>query len=213
MAMATCTYALDLIENGTGESIDGVGITTFWTSILICKAQCSEQLESWADALKVWSELCNHHQGGQTAIQGKARCEGALGMRSNVPPTKQIYINNLTRVKELTAMETAEDDAKAALFEKVEASLDAWKQGKENNLRSLLSSLDTILWVEAGWKSVKMQELITPSKTKVAYMKAVAKVHPDKIPRNATMEQKMIATGVFSELNKAWDIFKTQNSI
>ena len=45
-----------------------------------------------------------------------------------------------------------------------------------------------------------MAELVLPAKTKIAYMKAVAKVHPDKIPRSATTEQKMIATGVFAEV-------------
>lgn len=59
----------------------------------------------------------------------------------------------------------------------------AWKKGKETNIRALLSSLDTILWDEfkGDWKPVNLSELITPSQVKIRYMKAIGKLHPDKV--------------------------------
>jgi hypothetical protein len=57
----------------------------------------------------------------------------------------------------------------------------AWQGGKESNLRALLSSLDSILWAETGWKKVNMAELVVPNRVKIVYMKAIAKVHPDKV--------------------------------
>ncbi|KAH0395924.1 hypothetical protein KCU89_g9828, partial [Aureobasidium melanogenum] len=80
-------------------------------------------------------------------------------------------------------------------------------------LRALLGSLDTVLWPEAGWKKVNMSDLIMPNKVKIVYMKAIAKVHPDKIPQSATTEQKMISGSVFSTLNEAWDKFKKDNGL
>jgi len=89
----------------------------------------------------------------------------------------------------------------------------AWKGGKQDNLRALLASLDSVLWPEAEWKKVSLAELVLPNKVKIQYMKGIAKVHPDKIPVNATTEQRMIASAVFSILNEAWDKFKSENGL
>jgi hypothetical protein len=130
------------------------------------------------------------------------------------------------------AAQSAEDDEKFALTDAVDAKLVAWKGTKKDNLRALLGSLDSVLWADAGWKKVGMNELVQPSRVKIVYMKAIAKVHPDKvslslgmnhrieadhdcmqIPQNATTEQKMISASVFATLNEAWDKFKTDNGL
>ncbi|KAJ3150123.1 hypothetical protein HK101_001993 [Irineochytrium annulatum] len=106
----------------------------------------------------------------------------------------------------------AEDAQKIALTDGVEAKINRWKGGKENNLRALLSSLDIILW-EGNMVQVNLSELITAQQVKIKYMKAIAKVHPDKLKPDTTTEQKMIANNVFSSLNKAWDAFKVENNM
>jgi hypothetical protein len=73
------------------------------------------------------------------------------------------------------------DDEKFALTDMVDAKLVAWKGGKSDNLRALLGSLDKVLWESAGWKKVGMQDLVMPNKVKIVYMKAIGKVHPDKV--------------------------------
>ncbi|KAK5241498.1 auxilin-like clathrin-binding protein required for normal clathrin function, partial [Exophiala xenobiotica] len=88
-----------------------------------------------------------------------------------------------------------------------------WKGGKADNLRALLGSLDNVLWEGSGWKKISMADLVLPAKVKVQYMKGIAKVHPDKIPTDATTEQRMIAGAVFSALNEAWDKFKAENGL
>jgi hypothetical protein len=80
------------------------------------------------------------------------------------------------------ATAAAEEDEKLRLYDAVEAKVTAWQGGKESNLRALLSSLDSILWAETGWKKVNMAELVVPNRVKIVYMKAIAKVHPDKVP-------------------------------
>lgn len=88
-----------------------------------------------------------------------------------------------------------------------------WRKGKEDNLRALLSSLDAVLWKELEWKTINLSEILTPSQVKVKYLRAIGKVHPDKLGSNLSVENQLIANSVFSTLNKAWDSFKIQNGM
>lgn len=57
-----------------------------------------------------------------------------------------------------------------------------WIEGKERNIRALLSTLNTVLWEgETRWKAVGMADLVTPDQVKKYYRKAVLIVHPDKV--------------------------------
>jgi hypothetical protein len=85
------------------------------------------------------------------------------------------------RLRAANAAAAAASDEAFALNDAVEARLNAWKQGKEGNLRALLGSLDTILWPEADWRKIGMSDLVMFNKVKINYMKAIAKVHPDKV--------------------------------
>ncbi|PLB35749.1 UBA/TS-N domain protein [Aspergillus candidus] len=119
----------------------------------------------------------------------------------------------VSRLRKANQAADRADEEKFALTESVDARLTTWKGGKQDNLRALLGSLDTVLWPEAGWKKVNMSELIMPNKVKIQYMKGISKVHPDKLPTDATTEQRMIAGAVFGTLNEAWDKFKKENNL
>lgn len=57
-----------------------------------------------------------------------------------------------------------------------------WIEGKERNIRALLSTMHTMLWAgETKWKPVGMADLVTPEQVKKVYRKAVLVVHPDKV--------------------------------
>lgn len=57
-----------------------------------------------------------------------------------------------------------------------------WIEGKERNIRALLSTLNTVLWEgETRWKPVSMADLVTPDQVKKYYRKAALIVHPDKV--------------------------------
>jgi hypothetical protein len=81
------------------------------------------------------------------------------------------------------AQQEAEDDERLKITDDVDRRLQAWKHNKEKNLRALLASIDTVLWPEATWKGANMSELIEPKRCKLIYMKAIAKVHPDKVSK------------------------------
>lgn len=181
----------------------------FFGKALMRKAEAQEQLERWEDAAKTWKLAVETGHGGGQSIQGRNRCEKAAGISkptskpstpvrrppaSTPAPKKPSALADLTdsaaasqnseavtRLREANQAAERADDEKFALTDSVDARLAAWKGGKQDNLRALLGSLDTVLWPEAGWKKVNMSELIMPNKVKINYMKGIGKVHPDKV--------------------------------
>ncbi|KAK5056637.1 hypothetical protein LTR84_012169 [Exophiala bonariae] len=119
----------------------------------------------------------------------------------------------VSKLRAANAAADKADDERFQLGDSVDARIQAWKGGKEANLRALLASLENALWPGSGWKKISLADLVLPGKVKVQYMKGIAKVHPDKIPTDATTEQRMIAGAVFSALNDAWDKFKAENGL
>ena len=89
----------------------------------------------------------------------------------------------------------------------MDARLAQWTAGKDGNVRALLSSIDDaqfgLLWPELRWKKVGMHELVTDAQVKRAYTRAIARLHPDK-QGGASVEQRMLATGMFHALNSAY---------
>lgn len=88
-----------------------------------------------------------------------------------------------------------------------------WSKGKEGNIRSLLSTLQYVLWPESGWKPVPLVSIIEGPSVKRAYQRALLYLHPDKLQqKGAAMHQKYIAEKVFDILQEAWDNFNTLSS-
>ncbi|KAF1832184.1 hypothetical protein BDW02DRAFT_649365 [Decorospora gaudefroyi] len=222
----------------TGSMEGEKDMKEFYGKALMRKAEALENMEKWADAHSVWKEAVQNGVGGAISIQGRNRCEKAASGGNNPPaaaakrpaparkpaPPKPSAMSDLggapandseavKRMKAANAAAERADDEKFALTDQVDAKLIAWKGTKSDNLRALLGSLDKVLWADAGWNKVNMGDLVMPNKVKIVYMKAIAKVHPDKISQDATTEQKMISAAVFATLNEAWDKFKSDNGL
>ncbi|KAI0030695.1 hypothetical protein K488DRAFT_79485 [Vararia minispora EC-137] len=195
------------------------------------RAEAYEAKEKWDLARQDWESITGVDFAGavrKDALAGAARCRQAVSAarqaeapkpkpkpksaptrpplrRGPTPPSEA-----LNRLKQANAEADAEDQAKFELKDGVDARLTAWKAGKETNIRALISSLDSVLWPELGWQKVSMAELLSPNQVKIRYTKAIAKLHPDKLnARNTTVEQRMIANGVFGSLNDAWNAFQS----
>ncbi|KAG0640592.1 hypothetical protein HOY80DRAFT_789996 [Tuber brumale] len=240
-ALADCDEALEIIgpSNGESETItleDGTkkDMKELFGKALARKAEGYEHMEKWAEALKIWTQAVEASAGGAIAISGKRRCSAALQPKPapkpkpvaaalpaarRAPRSSQSTGSGSGEAARVTALRQANaaadkvEEEKLALHDRVEDRVNAWKSGKEGNLRALLASLDTVLWEGNGWKKVSMGELLMPNKCKIAYMKGIGKVHPDKISLDATTEQKMISAAVFTLLNEAWDKFKAENGL
>ncbi|KAK3707326.1 auxilin-like clathrin-binding protein required for normal clathrin function [Vermiconidia calcicola] len=241
VAVSDADQVLSIIGpgQGAGEVIDLGGVEgrkemkEFFGKALMRKAEALEHMEKYADAAAVWRQATEAGVGGSVSATGRRRCEKAAAPKPATPAAPQKTHatkspgNSLDRptlpsassqaavskLRAANAEASKEEDEKFALSDSVDAKLAAWRGGKADNLRALLQSMDLVLWPEAGWKKVGMSDLVMAGKVKIIYMKAIGKVHPDKIPQNATTEQRMISAAVFSTLNEAWDKFKNENGL
>jgi hypothetical protein len=194
------------IELGNGQPAKPM--KDFFGKALMRKAEALEHLEKWHDAAQTWKQAVEAGHGGSTSIQGRNRCETAAGISkpaaaaarptasrppSRKPTPRASALSDLSGQKAAptaeavtrlrAANEAAEraDEEKLALTDSVDAKITAWRDGKQDNLRALLGSLENVLWPESGWKKINMSELILANKVKIQYMKGIAKVHPDKV--------------------------------
>ncbi|KAF3002772.1 hypothetical protein E8E14_008003 [Neopestalotiopsis sp. 37M] len=211
---------------GDGEQRD---MKDLYGKALSRKAEALEQMEKWSDAGNVWQLCVEAGVGGASAIAGRQRCQKALApkpkptprpaqaarpkppARASLAPQKDSEA--VKRLRDANKAAEAADDEKFALSEKVDARIAAWRDGKRDNLRALIGSLDSVLWENSGWKKVGLHELVMANRVKIHYMKAIAKTHPDKLPQDASTEVKLIAATVFATLNESWDKFKAENGL
>ena len=115
-------------------------------------------------------------------------------------------------VNRVRALRKAQDDEEAerlSLKDSVDARLAAWTRGRETNIRALLASIDDpkygLVWDELRWSKINLHNLLTDAQVKRAYTKAIARLHPDKLSSsNTTIEQRMLAAGMFHTLNDAF---------
>ena len=190
------------LQDESGEKRD---MKDLFGKALTRKAEALEQMEKWADAGAVWTICVESGVGGPTALAGRQRCQKALAPKpASKPPTPAARSRTTTptarpatrrtatslpqkdseAVERLRAANQAAakaDDEKFALVDKVDARIAAWRDGKRDNLRALLGSLDQVLWENSGWKKVGLHELVMANKVKIVYMKAISKTHPDKV--------------------------------
>lgn len=166
-----------------------------------------EGMERWEKARADWERLAGlgwaHVQGKvrDEAVRSAARCRGIVNAAANPasasvsappkprprpaprPSAQSKPSEAAQRLKQAEAAQEAEANEAIQLKDSVDARIQAWKGGKEANVRALIASLDLVLWPELGWVKVGMHELVTPSQVKIRYTKAIAKVHPDKVGR------------------------------
>lgn len=119
----------------------------------------------------------------------------AIKKKTFIAPPRDV----LSEMKEREQSEEAEREKRRELDDTVTAKVNQWVSGRKGNLRALLSTLDTILWEDSGWKTVTIGELLQPNKLKIAYRKAQLIVHSDKMI-GKPLEQRLLAERVFDML-------------
>ncbi|KAK9064317.1 hypothetical protein SSX86_015697 [Deinandra increscens subsp. villosa] len=97
-------------------------------------------------------------------------------------------------------------------LELLDEDIKLWSEGKESNIRLLLSTLHHILWPSSGWIMIPITNLKESPNVKKAYQKARLCLHPDKLQqRGATISQKYVAEKAFPILQDAWAAFISQD--
>ncbi|XVF63907.1 hypothetical protein PTKIN_Ptkin09bG0124200 [Pterospermum kingtungense] len=96
----------------------------------------------------------------------------------------------------------------------LDAKIRKWSNGRQANIRSLLSTLQYVLWPDSGWKQVPLVDIIEGPAVKRSYQKALLCLHPDKLQqKSASSDQKYIAEKVFDILQDAWTHFNSLGSV
>lgn len=172
----------------------------YYGKALVRKAEALEHMEKWSEAAAVWRQAVESGHGGATAIQGRQRAEQAAKPKPAAAPVRkptpakpatksaaavragaQAEKAAVDKLRAQNAAAERLDDERFQLADAVDGKINGWRGGKQDNLRALLGSLDTVLWPETGWKKISMADLVLPNKVKIQYMKGIAKVHPDKV--------------------------------
>lgn len=186
----------------------GVDLVDGYVKALRRRAEASEGRERWTEALRDWEVLSAGDAGWvkehvrKEAHRGAARCRKMMNEGSEMasptskpkpkPPVTRpklvqavpaVPSTALRSLQATTAQAEADENLKFQLKDSVDAKLSAWRGGKETNIRALLASLDMVLWEEIlkGVKVGGLHELVTPIQVKKGYMKAIGRVHPDKV--------------------------------
>ncbi|PNT70643.1 hypothetical protein BRADI_2g14960v3 [Brachypodium distachyon] len=140
----------------------------------------------------------------ESALRHKARIE--RHQRTTERVSKALAEKNMRDL-----MAQREQAEKHRLSDFLDPEIKRWSNGKEGNLRALLSTLQYILGPDSGWQPVPLTDLITAVAVKKAYRKATLCVHPDKLQqRGATIRQKYICEKVFDLLKDAWNKFTSE---
>ncbi|KAL6848725.1 hypothetical protein ACP4OV_021308 [Aristida adscensionis] len=149
-------------------------------------------------------DSCSKAVEAESALRHKARLERHQRTAERV--TKALAEKNMRDL-----MAQREQAEKHRLSEFLDPEIKRWSNGKEGNLRALLSTLQYILGADSGWQPVPLTDLITAAAVKKAYRKATLCVHPDKLQqRGATIRQKYICEKVFDLLKDAWNKFTSE---
>ncbi|KAL6614867.1 hypothetical protein ACP70R_037137 [Stipagrostis hirtigluma subsp. patula] len=157
-------------------------------------SNCGKNMDSCIEVIEV-----------ESALRHKAKLERQ--QRTAERAAKALAEKNMRDM--LAQREQAERNR---LAEFLDPEVKRWSNGKEGNLRALLSTLQYILGSDSGWQSVPLTDLITAAGVKKAYRKATLCVHPDKLQqRGATIRQKYICEKVFDLLKEAWNKFNSES--
>ncbi|KAI3495439.1 hypothetical protein L1887_37779 [Cichorium endivia] len=118
----------------------------------------------------------------------------------------------LEKGKEWTTEEPLQQLEKDMELELLDEDIKLWSEGKERNIRLLLSTLHHILWPSSGWTMIPLSNLKESSNVKKAYQKARLCLHPDKLQqRGVTIPQKYVADKAFPILQDAWATFISED--
>ncbi|MCL7040480.1 hypothetical protein MKW94_016503 [Papaver nudicaule] len=150
----------------------------------------------------------NERYQGADIVESAQRCKARLErhQRTVERAAKALAEKNMRDL--LAQREQAERNR---FSDTLDAEVRRWSNGKEGNLRALLSTLQYILGPDSGWHPVPLTEVITAVAVKKAYRKATLCVHPDKLQqRGATIQQKYICEKVFDLLKEAWNKFNSE---
>ncbi len=151
----------------------------------------------------------------------EVKANGAVESRAAPPVREELVKQRLER--EAAQIQAARDFAEASAQAESERrqnkldvqgslgpELDRWafsEPGKYKDVRSLLSSMESVLWLNSGWQTIAMGELmINDTAVKKLHRKAIILCHPDR-HQQAPADQQYRADRIFNAINEAYKLY------
>ncbi|CAN6938572.1 unnamed protein product [Brassica oleracea] len=169
-----------------------------------------DQKPSQATHRKVPDKVSEKSNKPSGVTEQEERQEPSTAHTTSEDIDEPFHVNFL--VEDITQDENKMEETKnnAEEFQNIDAKIRKWSSGKSGNIRSLLSTLQYILWPGCGWKAVPLMDMIEGNAVRKSYQRALLILHPDKLQqKGASANQKYMAEKVFELLQEAWDHFNT----
>ena len=117
--------------------------------------------------------------------------------------------DKVAMARDQATRDASEKQEKVVIREQLRSEIDAWTSNKKDNIRSLLCTMDTVMWSGSTWKSPTVVDVMEPAQVRKWYMKANLVVHPDKVKQShGSLEQLARAEMIFDVLKSAWGKFQ-----
>jgi hypothetical protein len=212
--------------SSVGDVIDSFPIRDGSSYIFRFKAEDEEFGYVWRDE---WErEVSCPEFNGQVCVEvvrvpvRSTRKPEVTTSRYTAPPNREELVKQRLE-KEAAQVQAARDFAQASAKSEsdrrqgkldvqsaVGPELDKWAftdGEKFKDVRSLLSSMESVLWLNSGWETVALAELmISDATVKKLYRKAILLCHPDK-HQKASPEQQYRADRIFSAINESYKCY------
>lgn len=116
----------------------------------------------------------------------------------------------VTAARNKEEKDASEKEERVMIRERLRPEIDEWCAGKKDNIRSLLCTMDKVMWEGSGWKSPSVVDVMETPSVRKWYMKANLVVHPDKVKqKNGSLEELSRAEMIFDVLKHSWGMFQT----
>eukprot|EP00438_Fugacium_kawagutii_P026724 Skav228690 [mRNA] locus=scaffold2247:427009:427506:- [translate_table: standard] len=125
---------------------------------------------------------------------------------------KREYDEKMKRHEDQKAQEERSKKEKLELNDVLAKELNDWAKTPDGQsykeIRTLLSTMHSVMWQGAGWKELSLSELVADSSIKKNYRKAILLAHPDR-HQSASSEQQVRADRIFNALNESFKAFSS----
>lgn len=130
---------------------------------------------------------------------------------------KTAYVEQKAAIKVAESRTTAERqkalvDGKLKVGRELEERYKAWEERhtQKNNLRTLLTTLHSVMWQGSNWKPIGPGDLVTTKQVRLQFLKALQVVHPDH-HQNDPADIQFISERCYAALSEAWRRFQTES--
>jgi hypothetical protein len=146
----------------------------------------------------------------QPILQQNDRFPATLPKKTEPAKIEAPEISAAESFRQRSLLEEQKKQQKSEAQSSSGAKFDTWaktEDGKLRDVRTLLSTVENVIWEDSGWVNISMSDLMmSDAAVKKFYRKAIILCHPDR-HQSSSAEQQYAADRIFGSLNEAFKKF------